>query len=181
MLTGMLFSNVIMYFIILTAGATLHAAGRVDIQTAEQAAAALRPLAGPAAALLFAAGLIGTGLLGVPVLAGSAAYAIAEAGAWRRGMDETPRTAGKFYAVFAIALVIGMVIDLVGVNPIKLLFGAAVVNGLLAPPLIVIVLVVCNNPAVMGRYRNGRVLNILGGAAALFMTIAAGALVVSWL
>ena len=180
-LTGMLFSNLIMYFIILTAGATLHRASHAEIQTAAQAAAALRPLAGPAAALLFSAGLIGTGLLGVPVLAGSAAYAVAEAGAWRRGMDETPRTAGKFYGVCAIALLLGMAIDLAGVNAIKLLFWAAVVNGLLAPPLIVIVIAICNNAKVMGRHRNGRVLNTLGIAAAVLMTLAAGGLVASWI
>ena len=178
--TGMFFSNFIMYFIILTAGATLHS-GQANIETAEQAAAALRPVAGPAAEFLFAAGLIGTGLLGVPVLAGSAAYALAEAGAWRRGMDETPRTAGRFYAVFAVALLIGVAIDLLRVNAIRLLFWSAVINGLLAPPLIVIILIVCNNAAIMGPHRNGRVLNVLGVLAGVTMTAAAVALVMSWI
>ncbi len=178
--TGMGFSNVIMYFIILTTGATLHAAGKTNIQTAEQAAAALRPLAGPAAALLFALGLIGTGLLAVPVLAGSAAFAVAEGAEWPRGMGETPRTAGRFYAVMAIALGVGTAITFAHIDAIKLLFWSAVVNGLLAPPLIVIVLLVCNNVAIMGRRRNGLLLNILGGAAALLMGGAAIALVVSW-
>ena len=98
----------IMYFIMLTAGATLHPAGITEIQTADQAAQALRPVAGSAAALLFAAGIIGTGMLGVPVLAGSAAYAVAEAAAWRRGMDEHPRSAANFYGVIVAAMVIGM-------------------------------------------------------------------------
>ena len=124
-LTGMLVSNLVMYFIILTAGATLHRAGQTEVETAQQAASALGPLAGQAASLLFAMGLLGTGLLGVPVLAGSAAYAIAEAASWRRGMDYTPSTASKFYAVVAIGLLVGMAIDLLGVNPMRLLFWSA--------------------------------------------------------
>jgi NRAMP (natural resistance-associated macrophage protein)-like metal ion transporter len=178
--SGMALSNIIMYFIILTAGATLHAAGKTDIQTAEQAAMALRPIAGPAAALLFAFGLIGTGLLAVPVLAGSAAYAVTEAAGWPHGMDKTPRTAFGFYAVLGIGMVAGVAISFVHIDPIRLLVWSAVVNGLLAPPLIVIVLVVCNNAAIMGRFRNGLVLNALGGATAVLMTGAAGALVASW-
>jgi NRAMP (natural resistance-associated macrophage protein)-like metal ion transporter len=179
--TGMGFSNVIMYFIILTTGATLHVAGKTDIQTAEQAASALRPLAGPAAATLFALGLIGTGLLAVPVLAGSAAFAIAEGAEWPRGMGETPRTAGRFFGVIAIALGLGTAITFTRIDAIKLLIWSAVVNGLLAPPLIVIVLLVCNNAAIMGRRRNGRLLNVLGGAAAVLMGIAGLALVASWI
>jgi Mn2+/Fe2+ NRAMP family transporter len=176
-LTGMLLSNVIMYFIILTAGATLHRVGQTEVVTAQQAASALQPLAGKAASLLFALGLIGTGLLGVPVLAGSAAYAIAEAASWRRGMDQTPSTAGKFYAVIAVGLLIGMAIDLVGINPIRLLFWSAVLNGLLAPPLIVIILVVANDRRVMGQHRNGPLLNAAGIAAAVLMGVAAIALI----
>jgi NRAMP (natural resistance-associated macrophage protein)-like metal ion transporter len=178
--TGMLISNLIMFFIVLTAGATLHAAGRFDIQTAQQAADALRPIAGPSAALLFTVGIVGTGMLGVPVLAGSAAYAIAEASAWRRGMDETARSARQFYTVLALAMVGGMVITFAHLDPIKLLFWSAVVNGLLAPPLIVIILIVCNNEKVMGAHRNGRLLNVLGVAAALVMGLAALALIASW-
>ncbi|GAC1478104.1 MAG: Nramp family divalent metal transporter [Gemmatimonadaceae bacterium] len=177
---GMFFSNAIMYFIILTAGATLHRAGLTDVQTAEQAAAALRPLAGPGAALLFTLGLVGTGMLGVPVLAGSAAYAVAEAAAWRRGMDEKMRTAGSFYAVMGIAMLVGMALNFAHVDAIKLLVWSAVVNGILAPPLIIIILVVCNNPGVMGEHRNGWKLNTLGGLAALLMSGAAVALVWSW-
>jgi Mn2+/Fe2+ NRAMP family transporter len=177
---GMFFSNLIMYFIILTAGATLHVAGQTDVQTADQAAQALRPLAGPAAALLFTLGLVGTGMLGVPVLAGSAAYAVAEAAAWRRGMDEKIHTARNFYGVIIVAMLVGMALNFARLNPIKLLFWSAVVNGLLAPPLIIIILVVCNNPNVMREHRNGWMMNLLGGLAALLMSAAAIALVVSW-
>ena len=178
--TGMLVSNVIMYFIILTAGVTLHPAGITEIQTAEQAAQALRPVAGSAASLLFTAGIIGTGMLGVPVLAGSGAYAVAEAAAWRRGMNERPRSAANFYGVMVAAMVIGIVLNFAKFNPMKLLIGAAVVNGLMAPPLIVIILVVCNNREVMGEHRNGWALNVVGGIAALVMSGAAILLVGSW-
>jgi NRAMP (natural resistance-associated macrophage protein)-like metal ion transporter len=177
----MFFSNAIMYFIILTAAATLHRAGVTDVVTAADAASALKPLAGPGAAALFTIGLVGTGMLGVPVLAGSAAYAIAEAAAWRRGMDEKVHTARQFYGVIALAMIVGMLLNFSHVNAIRLLIWSAVINGLLAPPLIVIILVVCNNAAVMGRHRNGRTLNILGGLAALAMFLAAGALIYSWL
>lgn len=170
---GMIVSNLVAYFIILTTGATLYAAGQRDVQTAQQAAEALRPLAGNAAYLLFAFGLIGTGFLGVPVLAGSAAYAVAEAGAWRGGMDEKPRAAKKFYALVALSMLVGMSLDYMGFNAIKMLFWSAVLNGLLAPPLIVIILLVCNNSKVMQEHTNGKLLNILGIVAALVMSGAA--------
>jgi NRAMP (natural resistance-associated macrophage protein)-like metal ion transporter len=177
---GMLFSNLIMYFIILTAGSTLNRAGITNVQTAEQAAMALRPIAGSAASLLFTLGLVGTGMLGVPVLAGSAAYAVAEAAAWRAGMDEKVHNARQFYGVIAVAMVVGMFLNFAHVNAIKLLIWSAVINGLMAPPLIAIVLIVCNNKHVMGEHRNGRGLNILGGFAVALMTVAAVALIASW-
>ena len=176
---GMFASNLVMYFIILTAGATLHAAGLTDVQTAEQAATALRPLAGPAASLLFTLGLIGTGMLGVPVLAGSGAYAVAEAAAWRRGMDETPRTAPHFYGLIALSMAVGIALTFTRINAIRLLFWSAVVNGLFAPPLIVLVLVVCNNRRIMRAHANDWSLNLLGGLAALAMGVAAVALLAS--
>jgi Mn2+/Fe2+ NRAMP family transporter len=178
---GMTLSNGIMYFIILTAGATLHRAGLTTIETAQQAAQALRPISGPLASVLFTAGIIGTGMLGVPVLAGSAAYAVAEALGWARGMDLRVRAAPHFYALIGIATVIGTILDFTHLNPIRMLFWSAVINGLLAPPLIVIVILVCNNATVMGRYRNGWALNLFGGVAAVAMGAAAIALVVSWL
>jgi Mn2+/Fe2+ NRAMP family transporter len=178
---GMFFSNAIMYFIVLTAAATLHRAGQTDVQTAAQAADALTPLAGRGAALLFTLGLVGTGMLGVPVLAGSAAYAVGEAAAWRTGMDEKIHTAAQFYGVIIVAMLGGLALNFAHVNAIRLLIWSAVINGLLAPPLIAIILVVCNNPRIMGAHRNGRALNILGGLAAALMTAAGGALVWSWL
>lgn len=180
-ITGMTISVVVFYFIILTTGATLYTSGQRDIQTAQQAAEALRPLAGNAAYLLFAFGLIGTGFLGVPVLAGSAAYAVSEAGAWRGGMNERPRAAKKFYAVVAVAMLAGMLLDYAGINAIKMLFWSAVLNGILAPPLIVIILLVCNNRRVMGEHTNGKLLNTLGIIAAVTMSAAAIALLVAWL
>lgn len=179
--TGMFISNLIMFFIVLTAGATLHQAGQTDIQTAEQAAAALRPLAGNAAYLLFTLGLVGTGMLAVPVLAGSAAYALAEAGAWNRGMSEKVHDARNFYGVIVVAMLIGMALNFAHLNAVKLLFWTAVINGLLAPPLIVILLFVCNNPRVMGEHRNGWKLNLFGILAAVLMTFAGLALAFSWL
>jgi Mn2+/Fe2+ NRAMP family transporter len=147
------------------------------VDPAEEAARALRSLAGAAASLLFTIGIVATGLLAVPVLAGSGAYAVSEAAAWRRGMDEPVQRAGQFYAVLAVAMLVGMLLGYLDVSPIALLIWSAVVNGLLAPPLIVLILLVCNNPEVMGARRNGRALNTLGIIAALLMTGAAVALV----
>jgi Mn2+/Fe2+ NRAMP family transporter len=178
--TGMFFSNFIMYFIILTTGATLHAHGHTEIDTATQAAEALRPLAGRFASGLFAFGLIGTGLLGVPVLAGSVAYAVAEAGGWRMGMDRKINQAKRFYTVLGVAMLAGMAMDFAKLDAIKMLFWSAVLNGVLAPPLIVIILLVCNNPKVMMEHVNGRWLNILGGACALVMGAAAIAMLWSF-
>jgi NRAMP (natural resistance-associated macrophage protein)-like metal ion transporter len=177
---GMFFSNFIMYFIILTTGATLHAHGHTEIDTATQAAEALRPLAGRFASGLFAFGLIGTGLLGVPVLAGSVAYAVAEAGGWRMGMDRKINQAKRFYTVLGVAMLAGMAMDFAKLDAIKMLFWSAVLNGVLAPPLIVIILLVCNNPKVMMEHVNGRWLNILGGACALVMGAAAIAMLWSF-
>jgi len=179
--TGMVAAMLISYSIVLTAGATLHARGIRGVVTADQAATALAPLAGRAASALFALGLIGTGALGVPVLAGSAAYAIAEAASWRRGLDRRPRAAGPFYGLIAAEIVAGMALDYLGVNPVRLLFLAAVVNGVLAPPLLALVLTVANNRAIMGEHVNGRVLNVLGVLVTIVMAVAAIALLASLL
>src|SRR3954471_20016111 len=151
---GMLFSNLIMYFIILTAGATLNRAGIPKAQTAEQAATALRPIAGSGAALLFTLGLVGTGMLGVPVLAGSAAYAIAEAAAWRGTLEARPRLAWKFYTVLGLSVLLGLALNFAGFNAVKMLFWSAVLNGVLAPPLIALVVLLTSNKKVMGERRN---------------------------
>jgi len=171
--TGMFFSNLVMYFIILATASTLYRAGQHDIQTAQQAAEALRPLAGDAAYLLFALGLIGTGLLAVPVLAGSASFAVAELFGWRSGLDLPPRRARRFYLVFAGAMVVGMLLDIFDTNPIRMLFLSAVLNGVLAPPLLVLVMLVGNNRSIMGEHTNGFWLNLFGWTATVLMTAAA--------
>ncbi len=172
-LTGMFFSNLVMYFIILTTAATLHAHGQTNIETAREAAEALRPLAGNGAYLLFTLGLIGTGMLAVPVLAGSAAYAVAEAKKWRGTLEDSPRFSRKFYAVVAVSMVLGLVLDFVGFNAVKMLFYAAVLNGVLAPPLVVLVVLLTSKPAVMGTRVSSRPLRYLGWATAAIMTAAA--------
>jgi len=171
-LTGMFFSNLVMYFIILTTAATLHAHGEMHIETARQAAEALRPLAGAGAYWLFALGLIGTGMLGVPVLAGSCAYAVAEAEGWRGSLDDTPRLARRFYAVVAVAMLVGLVLNYVGLDAVTMLFWSAVVNGVLAAPLIVLVVLLTSDRAVMGKRVNPPLLRWLGWATAVIMTAA---------
>ncbi|MCX6544081.1 MAG: Nramp family divalent metal transporter [Acidobacteria bacterium] len=172
-LTGMFFSNLVMYFIILTTAATLHAHGQTHIETAREAAEALRPLAGRGAYLLFTLGLIGTGMLAVPVLAGSAAYAVAEARMWRGTLEDRPSVSRKFYAVVAVSMMLGLVLDFIGFNAVKMLFYSAVLNGVLAPPLIVLVVLLTSNPDVMGTRVSSRPLRYLGWATAAIMTAAA--------
>jgi NRAMP (natural resistance-associated macrophage protein)-like metal ion transporter len=171
-LTGMFFSNLVMYFIILTTAATLHAHGETAIATAREAAEALRPLAGAGAYWLFAIGLIGTGMLGVPVLAGSCAYAVAEAEGWRGSLDDTPRLARRFYAVVAVAMLVGLILNYVGLDAVTMLFWSAVVNGVLAAPLIVLVVLLTSDHAVMGQRVNPPLLRWLGWATAVVMTAA---------
>lgn len=172
-LIGMFFSNLVMYFIILTTAATLHAHGQTHIETAREAAEALRPLAGNGAYLLFTLGLIGTGMLAVPVLAGSAAYAVAEAKKWRGTLEDHPRFSRKFYTVVAVSMVLGLVLDFVGFNAVKMLFYSAVLNGVLAPPLVVLVVLLTSRSDVMGKRVSSRPLRYLGWATAAIMTAAA--------
>jgi NRAMP (natural resistance-associated macrophage protein)-like metal ion transporter len=171
--TGMFASNAIMYFIILTTAATLHAHGDTQIATAQQAADALRPLAGSGAYLLFTLGLVGTGMLAVPVLAGSCAYAVAEAAAWRGSLDRRPHAARKFYAVLAVAVMLGVALTYTGLDAIKMLFATAVLNGVLAPPLILIVLLLTTDRRVMGEEVSPPWLAGLGWAAFAVMVLAA--------
>jgi NRAMP (natural resistance-associated macrophage protein)-like metal ion transporter len=178
-ITGMFFSQLVMYFIILTTAATLHAHGQTQIDTAQQAAEALKPLAGRGAYLLFTLGLIGTGMLGVPVLAGAAAYAIAEASAWRGTLEDRPHLAKKFYGVISAAMVIGLILNYAGFNAVKMLFWAAVLNGVLAPPLIVLVVLLTCNKKIMGDRTNPPVLKWLGWATAVIMAVAAIAMFVT--
>jgi NRAMP (natural resistance-associated macrophage protein)-like metal ion transporter len=171
--SGMVFSNLVMFFIMLATGATLHASGQHEIENARQAAEALRPLAGEGAYLLFALGLVGTGLLAVPVLAGSASFAIAELFRWRAGLDLSPRRGRRFYLVFAGAVLAGMALDLAGTNSIRMLVFSAVLNGLLAPPLLVLVMLMSRNRTIMGEHANGPWLNVLGWSATAVMSLAA--------
>ncbi len=171
--TGMFFSNLVMYFIILTTAATLHAHGKTHIETARQAAEALLPLAGKGAYLLFTLGLIGTGMLAVPVLAGSAAYAVSEARGWRGSLEDRPPLSRKFYAVITVSMGLGLVLDFVGLNAVKMLFYSAVLNGVLAAPLVVLVVLLTGRPEVMGEHVSSRSLRYLGWATAVIMAAAA--------
>lgn len=173
---GMFFSNLVMYFIILATAATLFQAGKTEIGSATEAAQALRPLAGNAAAALLAIGLIGAGFLGVPVLTGSSAYAMAEALGWKHGLSEKPRRAKLFYAMIVVPTLIGMCINFVGINPISALFWSAVINGVVAPPILGVVMLIANNPRVMGKRVNGRWSNVAGWATTIVMAMAAVAL-----
>jgi len=176
---GMLFSNLVMYFIILTTAATLHRAHVGGIETTRQAAEALRPLAGDGAYLLFTIGILGTGLLAIPVLMGSASFAVAELYRWRAGLDHPFGRAPRFYLIMVLALSGGLVLDLFHLNPIRMLFWSAVLNGLLAPPLMVLVMLVGNNREIMGAHVNGPWLNALGWTATALMSLAALAFLIS--
>jgi len=178
-ITGMLLSNFVMYFLILTTAATLNAHGVKEIETAKQAAEALRPLAGRGAYWLFTLGLIGTGMLAVPVLAGSCAYVIAEGAKWRAAsLNLKAGLAGKFYAVIVLSILVGLALDFAGFNAIKMLFWSAILNGLLAPPLVVIVVLLTSDRKVMGNRANSRRMKILGWTCAVVMSAAAIALLV---
>jgi NRAMP (natural resistance-associated macrophage protein)-like metal ion transporter len=179
-LTGMAFAGVVMYFIIVTTGATLYVSGHRDIETARQAAEALRPLAGPGAYWLFTLGLIGTGMLGVPVLAGSAAYAVSEAMHWRGSLEDRPRRSPKFYAVLAVAVLLGLVLNYLKLNAVRMLFWAAVLNGMLAPPLIILVTLLSSDRSVMGARVNPLVLTVLGWTTAAVMLAATVMMFVTW-
>jgi NRAMP (natural resistance-associated macrophage protein)-like metal ion transporter len=176
---GMGFSNLIMYFIILATALTLFKAGRTDIKSAADAAEALKPVAGSFAGVLFALGMIGAGLLAVPILSGSAAYAVAEAFGWRYGLDHDWKRAKEFYAVIVVATALGTALNFFGIDPIDALFWTAVINGVIAPPLLVLVMVAARNERVMGDRRIGPVLTTLGWLATAGMFLALIAFVVT--
>jgi NRAMP (natural resistance-associated macrophage protein)-like metal ion transporter len=182
---GMVASSGTNWFIIVTTAHTLHVHGITTITTADQAASALRPLvhtfpySGDLARGLFALGILGTGLLAVPILAGSAAYGVAEALGWREGLYRTLNKARGFYGVIALATLAGLLLNFLGVNPIQGLVYTAVINGLVAVPLLVVILAVANNREVMGEHRNGRLANLMCGLATFAMGAAAVATVVS--
>jgi NRAMP (natural resistance-associated macrophage protein)-like metal ion transporter len=162
---GMGFSNLIALVIIISAAATLHRAGITDIQTSAQAAEALRPLAGEGAFLLFSLGIIGTGMLAVPVLAGSAAYAVAEAFEWKSGLDLKLLEAREFYGFIALATLGGVALDFTPIDPIRALFWSAVINGVIAVPIMIVMMLMADDPAVMGPFTVTRRLKALGWLA----------------
>lgn len=175
--TGMFFTNLIFYFIILTSATELHPKGITDIQTVDQAAAALRPLVGEGAYLLFAFGVIGTGLLAIPVLAGSLSYIFSEAFGWEEGLDKKFHQAKGFYGIMILSVLLALGIDLAGINPVKALIFTAILYGLTAPVLIAIILHISNNKKIMGEFTNNRMANLLGWITLLVMTMAAGLLI----
>jgi NRAMP (natural resistance-associated macrophage protein)-like metal ion transporter len=175
---GMAFSEIVAYFIILATGATLFVSGKTDIQSATDAAQALRPVAGDASALLLAIGLIGSGILAVPILTTSAAFGVADAFGWKASLDSKPWAARRFYGVIVAATVVGVAINFLGINPIQALVVTAILNGLLAPPILILVMLVSNDRKVMGERTNGKLLNLVGWATALVMAVAAIALVI---
>lgn len=173
---GMTFSGFVMYFIILTTGTVLYSAGIHQIDTVEEAAMALKPLAGDLAYVLFAVGVIGTGLIAIPVLSGSLSYIFTETFGWEQGLDKKFHEAKGFYVIIAISLMLGLSLNYIGISPIDALIYTAVLYGITAPVLIGIILHISNNREIMGEYVNTRMSNILGFTALIIMTLAAGAL-----
>jgi NRAMP (natural resistance-associated macrophage protein)-like metal ion transporter len=173
---GTFFSNLVMYFIILTTALTLHAHNETNIESSRQVAEALRPLAGPFAATLYTVGLIGVGLLAIPILAGSSAYAFAETFAWKQGLDKPVTSARYFYGVISASTLLGIAMVFAKINPIKALFGASVINGVLAPFLLIGILVVASNRKLMQRQPSPWLPRIVVGVTAAVMLIAAGAM-----
>jgi Mn2+/Fe2+ NRAMP family transporter len=170
---GMAFSNLIAYFIILTVAVTLNAHGQTNIDSAAQAAEALRPIAGQFASLLFSLGIIGTGLLALPVLAGSGAYAIGEALRWPVGLERKASKAKAFYAVLALSTLIGLVLNFIGINPIRALVWSAIINGVTAAPVMCFMMLMASSRRVMGKFALPTYLRIFGWVATLIMGLTA--------
>jgi NRAMP (natural resistance-associated macrophage protein)-like metal ion transporter len=169
---GMGLSNAIALFIIIATAATLHQSGILDIETSAQAAEALRPIAGPLAFLLFSLGIIGTGMLAIPVLAGSAAYAVAETFRWRRGLDRKPREARGFYAIVALATLGGTALTFSPIDPIRALFWSAVINGVISVPVLIVMMLLAGNAKVMGKFVSSPRLKFVGWLATAVMAAA---------
>jgi len=174
---GMTVSGFVMYFIILTTGTVLYQGGVHQIDTVEQAAMALKPLAGNLAYLLFAIGIIGTGLIAIPVLSGSLSYIFTETFGWEQGLDKKFHEAKGFYLIIATSLLLGLGMNYIGISPIQALIYTAILYGITAPVLIAIILHISNNKKIMGEFVNSRTINILGFTAFTIMTIAAGLLI----
>lgn len=170
---GMFITNIVFYFIILTTGTVLFDAGVRDVQTVEQAAMALQPLAGDMAYILFAVGVLGTGFLAIPVLSGALSYMMAEVFGWQEGLDKKFHEAKGFYITIIVSLILGLLINLIGISPIKALIYTAVLYGITAPVLIALIIHICNNKEIMGKYKNGIWSNLFGGLTFLLMSISA--------
>ncbi len=177
---GMGYSNLISLFIIVTTAATLHAHGITDIQTSAQAAEALRPIAGVLTFALFAAGIVGIGLLAIPVLAGSCAYALGEALDWPTGLSRLPLDARAFYGTIVVATVIGVGINFIDLDPVKALFWAAVINGVVAVPLMVVIMVMGSAPKVLGRFTLPWGLKLMGWLCTVVMAVAVAIMIWTW-
>jgi len=177
----MLFSQLVMYCIILTSGSVLHAAGHTNVQSAQQAADALRPLAGPFAFVLFSVGMIGTGLLAIPVLTGSAAYAVKEFFGFRGSLADRARYRPTFYGLIVVAIIGGMLMNFLNIDPIKALVVTAIINGVVAPPILVLIALLARDRTVMGDRRSGPWSNALVWTATVLMGAAAIALIATLL
>lgn len=173
---GMGFSNLVAFFIILTTAVTLNLHGITDIQTSAQAAAALRPIAGEFAFLLFSAGIIGTGLLAIPVLAGSSAYAMAGAFKWKSSLERTPMQAKQFYGTITVSTLIGIALGFTSIDPIKALYWSAVINGVISVPIMVVMMLMAVRPEIMGQFVISTRLRIMGWLATLIMAVAVAAM-----
>ena len=178
---GMLFSSLIMYFIVLAAGATLYVAGQHNIESAAQAAQALQPLAGKAAGLLFAVGLVGVGFLALPVMTTGAAYDLCQSLGWKNGLHYKPREAKNFYAAIALFTLVAMGLNFIGINPMRALVLAGIVQGFSTPPLMLLIMLLTNREAIMGTRVNGRVINVLGWITTAVISSASVCLAVLWL
>lgn len=176
--SGMFYSNIAAYFIILATAVTLHVSGITQIDTAAQAATALKPLAGDFAFLLFMMGLLGVGLIGVPVLAGSAAYAAAETMGWNEGLERRATDARGFYAVIAVSVLLGLAMQYSPISPMRALFWSAVINGVVAVPMIVVVILLASRKSVMGNFTASRPIIVLGWITVALMGVAAAGMFV---
>jgi NRAMP (natural resistance-associated macrophage protein)-like metal ion transporter len=179
-ISGMSAGVLVMFAILVSAGSTLGAEGVKQVESAEQAARALEPIAGRFASVVFAAGIVGTGLLAIPTLAGSAAYAMSEAFGWKEGLGRSPREAPGFYGVIGGSVMVGLILNFTGINPIRALYLSAILNGLAAPPLILLMLILSNSAAV-GRGRGGRLSDSLVGVAFVVMLLSAALYLIGFL
>jgi len=180
-LFGMFFSNVVMYFIILATASTLFKVGKTNVNSAAEAAQALRPLADNAARVLFALGVIGVGFLAVPVMTGGAAYDLCQTLGWKYGLNKPPIQAKRFYMAIAIFTLMAMGMNFLGINPMKALVWAGIVQGFSTPPLMLLIMFITNNEAIMGERVNGLALNILGWVTTIAIFAASAGLVISWI